>query len=168
MYLQTDRLLLRPVEYMDIDQLVAMWADPEVTRYLGGPRDLHEVRSLLDEQVDVPSRGAFGQHPLIEKATGSVVGSCGLVGERICGRDEVEFVHIIGSRFGGKGYALEIGDALLRFAFGTLGLKRVVSLVHPENELSRRVAESLGMLLESRVPQPDGVQRELWVAEREG
>ena len=168
MYLQTDRLLLRPVEYTDIDQAVTSWADPEGTRYIGGPRTPHEVRSLLDEQVDEPSRGAFGQHPLIERATGSVVGDCGLLEKTIDGRDEVEIVYVIGKHYWGRGYALEIGEALLDFAFGTLGLNRVVSLIHPENELSQRVADKLGMVRESRVLQPDGAERELWVVEREG
>ncbi len=52
----------------------------------------------------------------------------------------------------GRGFATESANALLRFAFGALGMRRV-GLSHTEgNERSRRVAEKLGFL-------PEGLQR---------
>lgn len=163
MYLTTSRLLLRPVEYMDIDQLVAIWADPAATRYLGGPRDRDEVRDMLDEEADSPPKSAFGQWPLIEKESGRVAGDCGLVEKTIDGAEEVELVYVIAPWAWERGYATEIGEALLTFAFDVLGLERVVSLIHPDNEASRHVADKLGMRLERLVARPDGVERELWV-----
>jgi RimJ/RimL family protein N-acetyltransferase len=166
MWLETDRLLLRPVEYMDIDQLVAMWADPDVTRCMGGPRDRDRVRDMLDEEASDPPKGPFGQWPLIEKAGGRVAGDCGLVEKDVDGVTEVELVYVLARHAWGKGYATEIGSALLRFAFGVLDLPRVVSLIDAENAASKRVAAKLGMQLERVVLRPDGAERELWVAER--
>ena len=37
--LETERLTLSQQQASDITPLVDLWADPEVTRYLGGPRD---------------------------------------------------------------------------------------------------------------------------------
>jgi RimJ/RimL family protein N-acetyltransferase len=37
--LETERLILRVQQARDVPYLVDLWADPEVTRYLGGPRD---------------------------------------------------------------------------------------------------------------------------------
>lgn len=164
MYLTTDRLLLRPVEYMDIDQLVALWTDPEVTACVGGPRDPDEVQASLDEEVDSPP-GALGMYPLIEKATGAVVGHCGLIEKEIEGRDEVELVYFIAKRSWGQGYAAEIGASLLEFAFRVLGLERVVSLIDLDNEGSKHVAERLGLHFEKVVARPDGHDHELWVIE---
>lgn len=163
MYLTTPRLLLRPVEYMDIDQLVAIWADPEATRFLGGPRDPSLVCDMLDEEAESPSGSPFGQWPLIEKESGRVAGDCGLLKKEIGGAEEVELVYVIAPWAWGRGYASEAGEAMLRFAFDVLDLPRVVSLVHPDNERSRRVAEKLGMHVERSVMRPDGIERELWV-----
>jgi len=52
----------------------------------------------------------------------------------------------------GRGLATEAGNALLRYAFGVLGMRRV-GLTHSRgNDASRRIAEKLGFSLE-------GVQR---------
>ena len=162
MYLTTNRLLLRPVEYMDIDQLVAMWADPDVTCYMGGPRDPDEVRDVLDEEVENPPKGAFGQWPLIEKEGGRVAGDCGLIEKEIDGVEEIELVYVIAKWAWGRGFATEIGQSLLAFAFDILDLTRVVSLIDVGNERSKRVAAKLGMQFEKLVMRSDGIERELW------
>lgn len=166
MWLETERLLLRPVEYMDIDQLVALWADPDVTCFMGGPRDRDTVRDILDEEASLPPAGPYGQWPLIEKAGGRVAGDCGLIEKDVDGVAEIELVYVLARHAWGKGYATESGEALLRLAFDVLGLTRVVSLIDPRNEASKRVATKLGMHLERLAVRPDGVERELWVAER--
>ncbi len=43
----------------------------------------------------------------------------------------------------GRGYATEAGAAGLRHGFETLGFARIVSIVHPENAASVRVAGRL-------------------------
>ena len=48
-------------------------------------------------------------------------------------------------RVWGRGYATEAGAASLGHAFGALGCQRVVSIVHPENEPSLRVAARLSL-----------------------
>ena len=45
----------------------------------------------------------------------------------------------------GQGYATEGGRASVEFAFGELGLDRVIAIIHAENVASVRVAEKLGM-----------------------
>ncbi|HBL30771.1 MAG TPA: hypothetical protein DD490_28380, partial [Acidobacteria bacterium] len=44
----------------------------------------------------------------------------------------------------GLGLAGEAARAALVYAFEVLGKERVISLVHPENEASRRLVERLG------------------------
>jgi RimJ/RimL family protein N-acetyltransferase len=55
----------------------------------------------------------------------------------------------------GRGYAPEAARAVVGFAFGELGLDRVVSCIHTENAASVRVAEKLGMHLERETVVPD-------------
>jgi RimJ/RimL family protein N-acetyltransferase len=54
--------------------------------------------------------------------------------------------------FWGQGYATEGARTALRFAFAQLGQPQVISLIHPENTASIRVAKRLGeRLLDSTV-----------------
>ena len=162
MKLETDRLLLRSFRPQDVEQMVSLVEDPGVTRLLGGPRDAEEVRTILQNEL-VEQPGRLGQWPVVLKVTGEFVGGCGLISKEIEGVREVELVYAFAASAWGRGYATEIGSALLGFATEELRLKRVVALIDPENLPSKRVAEKLGMQRESMVMSPDGNERELWV-----
>lgn len=167
MYLMTDRLLLRPVEYPDIDQLVAMWTDPAIACAAGGPHERETVRERLDEEVEAPTPGAYGRWPLIEKASGIVVGDCGLLETQVDGCIEVELSCMIARHAQGRGYAAEIGTALLRFASEILGADRVIALVDPGCASAGTLVADLGMQFEQTAIGPDGIEREVWVASAE-
>lgn len=162
MHLQTERLLLRPLQRGDVEPIVALWADPEVTRFLGGPRDPDTVRAVLEEEADEPPIGRLGQWPLVERSSGEVVGDCGLIEKEVDGVPCVDLVYVLARPAWGRGYATEIAAALVGYAFEEVGLARLVAIIHPDNEGSKRVAAKLGMSLESRPLRPDGVVRELW------
>jgi [ribosomal protein S5]-alanine N-acetyltransferase len=165
MQLETDRLLLRSLQPQDVAQMIVLVTDPSVTRFLGGPRDAEQVRTTLQNELVIPPRGRLGQWPVLLKATGTFVGGCGLISKEIEGVTEVELVYAFVASAWGKGYATEIGLALLGFATEELRLTRVVALIDPENLPSKRVAEKLGMQRESIVMSPDGNERELWATE---
>jgi ribosomal-protein-alanine N-acetyltransferase len=65
--------------------------------------------------------------------------------KEIDGRREVELVYVLRKVFWGKGYATEAAIALKDYAFQKLALKRLVSLIDPENSASQRVATKVGM-----------------------
>ncbi len=174
MRLETDRLLLRPLRSEDVEPEVSLWSDAQVMRFMGGPRDDEQVRAILVEELTEPPPGPLGQWPVVQKTTGEFVGDCGLIAKEIEGRDEVELVYVLASSEWGKGYATEIGAALLRFAIDELHQTRVVALIDVENLASKRVAEKLGMRRQGVVKRPahrgglpvaGSVERELWVAE---
>ncbi len=52
----------------------------------------------------------------------------------------------------GRGFATEAANALVRYAFGALGMRRVGLTFSAGNEASRRVAEKLDFI-------PEGIQR---------
>jgi len=61
------------------------------------------------------------------------------------GSPEVEIAYDLNREFWGQGYATEAAAAVRDFAFGELGLQRIVSYIVPENIASRRVAEKIGL-----------------------
>lgn len=141
--------------------LLALWTDPEVTRHMGGPRDPAKVREVLNEELRGDG-GDYGFWPVVESATGRVIGDCGLTEKEVDGRREVEIVYVFRADEWGKGYATEVASALRDAAFTQLRLNRLIALIDPTNAASARVAEKIGMRFESETVRPDGAKRHVY------
>jgi RimJ/RimL family protein N-acetyltransferase len=145
-HLETDRLLLRPFTAADFDAYAAIHGDPEVTRYLTGPMARWEAwRSMAMFAGHWQLRG-YGQWAIEEKATGRFVGRAGLHNPDGWPGPEVGWT--FARDCWGKGYATEAGRAAMTYAFDTLGWDHIISVIHPENVRSIRVAERLGLRYE--------------------
>jgi ribosomal-protein-alanine N-acetyltransferase len=161
--LETERLILRHPLESDIEPLVALWCDPEVTRYLGGPRDQTAIRESLEPAVQSPFPEEYDLWAAVDRKSGKVVGHCGLLDKEIEGKTEIELVYVIAHTSWGKGYATEIAQALENYAFNELGLEHLVALIEPENKASEKVASKVGMTFKSTVSRPNGQIRKLYV-----
>src|SRR6266852_5354978 len=74
----TERLTLRGHRLEDFGECAAMWADPEVTRHIGGrPFSAEEVWTKLLRYVGHWSLMGFGYWVIREKASGRFVGEVG-------------------------------------------------------------------------------------------
>ena len=164
--LETPRLLIRRLEPGDVDALAALWTDPEVTRYIGGPRDAATVRANMEADAAAAAPPALDLWTVVEKASGRVVGNCGLLEKTVDGRPEVELAYVLARGAWGHGYATAAGAAVCKYAFEGLGLQRLVSLIDPPNAASLRVAARLGMHLQGETARPDGRNTLLLVVER--
>jgi ribosomal-protein-alanine N-acetyltransferase len=165
MRIETDRLLLRDLRKDDLDALAALWTDPDVTRYMGGPRDPARIRDMLAEDLPVDPPDPFSLWPVIEKATGQIVGHCGLLEKEIDGRDEVDLTYVFARPAWGRGYATEIATALRDYAFAQLGLAQLVAVIDHENTGSQKVAAKVGMRYEKDSLRSDGVMRRIYMME---
>ena len=165
MNLSTPRLRLRPMCADDLPALMALWTDPAVTRFLGGPREPVALRAGLSEDL-LPDAPALNLWPVVEQASGTVVGHCGILDKEVDGQTEYELVYVFAQEVWGKGYAAEIGLALREHAFHVLGLARLISLIEPENAASRRVAEKVGMRHAGDTLRPGGRTLCVYAVER--
>jgi len=163
-HLETPRLLIRDLRPEDAAPLAAIWAHPEVTRHMGGPRDEAQVRMSLVEDAGTQQQPDYDLRPVIEKATGLVVGHCGLLEKVVDEVGEIELVYVLAPTAWGKGYATEAGRALIEDAFTRLRLRRLVALIDPENEGSERVALKLGMHHDKDTLRPGGKRMRVFVA----
>jgi ribosomal-protein-alanine N-acetyltransferase len=147
--LETDRLLLRTEEPGDEAVFCAMYRDPEVMRFLGrGVPDQtpEETRQRLDRLLGHHDRHGFGLWVVVEKATGAVLGVCGL--KYLDGGPEIEVGYHLARAAWGKGYATEAAAACLRHGFERLRFDRIVGVVREANRASRRVLEKIGLRYE--------------------
>jgi [ribosomal protein S5]-alanine N-acetyltransferase len=141
--LTTERLRLRPFTPADRAAIHAVYSDPEVMRHVGhgAHRTIEETVAALRVYGEVLERRGFSFLAVTERDGGALVGDAGLypLGE------DVELGYTLARSAWGRGYATELGRALVVHAFEVLGAPRVVAQVEPGNAGSRRVLEKLGM-----------------------
>jgi RimJ/RimL family protein N-acetyltransferase len=144
--IETDRLLLRKFRPDDLDDFAAMFADPDVVRYVGDgrPADRDEANRALQSSLRHWQLNGFGRWAALDRTTGNFIGFGGL--RSLFGTPEV--VYHLGKEFWGKGYATELARASLRFGFEDRGFNRIVAIAKPENVASIHVMEKLGMSFE--------------------
>jgi RimJ/RimL family protein N-acetyltransferase len=148
--LETERLLMRRLAPADLDDLYALYRDPDIRRYFPeGVLTLEETREELEWfQNGHPHHPKLGLWATIHKPTGAFIGRCGLLPWTIEGVDEVEIAYLIAKPWQRQGLGAEAARALVRYGFEKLGLKRLIALVDPENEASIRTAVKVGLSFE--------------------
>ena len=134
-----------------------MDTDLRFVRFLlpqGRARTAEETRErLVRMQRDWDERG-FGRWAVEERDSGQLVGHAGL-GVHHLWPDDPELGWGIDPERWGRGYATEAARAALEHGWA-LGFARAVSVIHPANAASIRVAEKLGERLHASVPWPAG------------
>ncbi len=148
--LETNRLLLRHQVIQDLDELWALYCDPQITKYIpDAPRTREEAKEELEWHMHGhPRFPELGLWATIYKATGKFIGRCGLLPWTIDGQNEVEVAYTISRDYWGQGLATEAAQAILSYGFEKLGFTRLISIIDPENTASQKVAKKIGMKFE--------------------
>ena len=153
--IETPRLLLRTMREDDADALLPIFADPVIMAGFGvapfGPEQMARwVRRNLDHQ----EAHGYGLFAVVLKESGLLVGNCGLElmdVDDAGGTPAAELGYDFRRDHWGRGLATEAATAVRDYAFGTLRLPRLVSLIRAGNGASRRVAEKVGMTLDAEI-----------------
>jgi RimJ/RimL family protein N-acetyltransferase len=147
--IETPRLILRHFVENDLAPLAALMANADFMRFSSGVFTSEQAVSFLFERVLAPARaGLPSQFALIFREENRLIGYCGFFRQIVDGIDEIEIGYRVHPDFWNRGLATEAARVVRDFAFEVMKLERVVSLIHPDNHASRRVAEKNGMTLE--------------------
>jgi len=148
--LETERLLLRHLEWRDLDDLFALYRDAEVRRYIPeGTLSYEETREELEWFLEGhPRHPELGLWATIEKESGQFIGRCGLLPWTIDGRQEVEVAYMLSRAHWGRGLGTEAAQAIVDYGFEALQLSRLICLIDEANVASAKVATKIGMTFE--------------------
>jgi RimJ/RimL family protein N-acetyltransferase len=149
--LETESLLLREMMQEDFTALFEIFSDGETMSFYPEPFDKDKVIGWIEWNIASYAKYGYGLWAVLCKESGVVVGDCGLITQVVDGAEEVEISYHINKAFWGRGYATEAAIACRNYAFNSLGLPRVISLIRPENLPSCRVAEKNGMTVTSQI-----------------
>jgi ribosomal-protein-alanine N-acetyltransferase len=149
MMLETPRLILRPFTAVDLDWLAKLMANKDFMRFSLGPLTRQQTKErFLDKVIGWNRDGLPSQFAMTIRSSGALVGYCGFFHHEVDGKMEIEIGYRLDSNFWNSGLTTEAARAVRDHGFRDLKLDYAISLIHPENLPSRRVAEKNGMTLE--------------------
>jgi RimJ/RimL family protein N-acetyltransferase len=133
----TARLIMRPIEVTDVDQLVTLDSDPEVMRYLTGgePTTRSEVEAIVHKRLG-------SRWMAYERETLDFVG---WFGAPATGEREYELGYRVARRYWGRGLATEGTLSLIDELFSARDAVRLWAQTMAVNTRSRRVMERCGL-----------------------
>jgi len=156
MILETERLLIRSLQVTDAPTLAKLWADPRVTKYMGGPRSYDDIYEEFIKDARAKVTPKIDLWPVVKKSTGQIIGNCGILDKNVDGKTEYELIYVLAKSVWGKGYATEAATSIKNYAFQRLGLRRIIALIDPQNKVSERVAVKVGLHYEKDTKRPSG------------
>lgn len=148
-FAETERLILREVEYTDENDLFEMDSDPEVHLYIeNNPvKSIDEITKVIEMLKKQYIENGIARWAVVDKATNECVGWSGLKYFRESLNNHNDFYEL-GYRFKrkhwGKGFATESSIAILDYGFKNLNVDSIFAITDPKNLNSKKVLTKLG------------------------
>ena len=146
--LQTPRLNLRTLTMADADNLLGIYSDPVAMKFYPSTRDRAQTEEYIQRTLDRYQNDGYGFWACIRKDDDVYLGNCGCLKQEVDGEDFVEVGYHFLRAHWGNGYASEAALACRDYAFESLGVDLVISLITPANESSIKVARRNAMTLD--------------------
>ncbi len=147
--LNTERLILRPMQVSDAEDMFRYARREDVTEYLlWSP---HPSRQYTEDYLRYLQRryalGEFYDWAVVDRESGRMIGTCGFTRFDFP-HNSGEIGYVLNPEYHGKGLGTEAAERVLRFGFEQLELHRIEAKFMRGNEASLHVMEKLGMTLE--------------------
>lgn len=165
-FLRTPRLGFRCWSQSDLPFAIALWGDPAVTQFIGGPFSEDAIKERLSRELAHMSAHKVQYWPVFLLATGDFAGCAGLrpykPDKQICEMG----VHLL-QAYWGQGLAEEACRAVIHFAFGSLGARSLFAGHNPANAVSRLLLAKLGFhFTHDELYPPTGLMHPSYLLER--
>jgi RimJ/RimL family protein N-acetyltransferase len=170
--LETPHLILRPFREEDVDLVAELMANSDFMRFSLGVFTREQTVSFLEKILSWQRDGLPSQFAVIMRSNSRLLGYCGFFHQQVDDVKEIEIGYRLHPDYWNRGIATEAARAVRDHAFRDLELPRVISLIHPENVPSRRVAEKVGMTIEKETTFKGfptivfALSREVWLPNR--
>lgn len=149
--LETQRLILRPLEITDVDGFFKMNNNPNVNRFLRNPILTKEDAEKYIEKIRTEYvKNEIGRYAVILKENNELIGFSGL---KFRSQEENGFSNFydIGYRFSEeywhKGYAKEAAQFWLNYGFSEMNLDVIHACAEDENLVSNGLLQTIGFKL---------------------
>ncbi len=111
--------------------------------FSAGVLDVPAANRRFDEMLRRAQELPFAKQPVLERATGTIIGYAGVDWFEFEGRNRLEFGYRLVPEARGQGYATEAGQAVLAKAAETFR-GEIFAIIDPRNHASQNLARKLG------------------------
>lgn len=161
----TARLILRGPEAADFPVYRDFFADADASAFYGGPMEADRAWRVLATDIGHWALRGYGRWSIIDRATGKMVGGCGLWWPDGYPRSELTWWIIPEARR--NGFALEASKAAINFAYDHLGWDLVETHMNDDNKAAHLLAQRLGGTVIVRERFPDGLERDIYALQKQ-
>jgi [ribosomal protein S5]-alanine N-acetyltransferase len=152
--LETERLILRPLEMSDAEGMFLLDSNPNVHLYLGNNpvKSLEESIGYIENIQNQYKENGIGRFAVILKESGEFIGWSGIkfiTEEENNHNNFYEIGYRFREEFWGKGFAYESAKAWYDYAFNELKVGILYASAHIDNTGSRKILEKIGLHLKN-------------------
>lgn len=148
---ETERMYVREMRIDDFDSLFRLFQDKDVMQYYPGLKNAEETEQWILWTIANYRKFGIGLWVLEDKESGSFIGQCGLVPQKIEGEVKIEIGYMLGKEWWGRGLATEAAEACKLYGFSRYKFDHIVSLIDGDNLPSIRVSKKLRMTFQKVV-----------------
>lgn len=152
MQLETERLMLHSFREEDVDRMTQLFANRDFMRFsLGVFTERRQTIAFLEKVMGWDCAGIPSQFAVVPRGEDVIIGYCGFFYHPEDAIEDIEIGYRLHPDYWNRGLITEAARAVRDHGFRDWNLARVISLIHPENNPSRRVAEKNGMKVETKI-----------------
>ncbi|MFT5858189.1 MAG: ribosomal-protein-alanine N-acetyltransferase [Flavobacteriaceae bacterium] len=148
----SNRLLFRKMTLEDHSAWLEFFAEEDdYHRFLGQDLTIAKktrAKIWIERQIQRMDEKHYGQLAILEQSSGNLIGLGGIIMREMNGTIEYEVTYSLIPRYWGKGYATELAQHFSGYAREHLEIDSVISMIHPENIASIKVAQRNNMTLD--------------------
>lgn len=148
-FIETDRLVLRPITVKDAEDFFEMDSNSNVHLYLGNNpvTSIEQSIAMIKDIMEQYKTFGIGRLAITKKDTDQFIGWSGLKYECTV-RKEFNYYDIgyrLKEQFWGHGYATEAAQASLDFGFKKLKLNEICAAAEVNHKASNHILQKIGM-----------------------
>jgi len=155
--IETTRLNLRQFTIKDADFIYELLNSEPWLKYIGdrGIRTKEDAEKYIHEKIIKQyEEHGFGMLAVVEKVSGKIIGSCGLVKRDFLPHADLGFAFLPG--FEGKGFGFESTKAIVYFSRDNLNMEKLLAITLENNIASISLLKKLGFKFEKNIIFKDG------------
>lgn len=154
----SERLFFRRCSLKDVPSWAEFFHDRSPLPWLGLDPEQDAFKAAdqwINRQLERYQTHGLGHLAAVRKADDVFIGMGGIIPRTLDGEKELEIAYSLLPSYRGMGYATELASTMRDFGQGQFDAERLISIIHPDNLNSKRVAEKAGMSLWKRTVYSD-------------
>lgn len=148
-HIETERFILRDIEFTDTEDIFELDSDPDVHEFLGKKpiKNIEEVKTVIDYIRKQYLDYGIGRWAIINKTDQAFVGWTGLKYETVL-RTEFDYYDLgyrLKKKYWGKKIATDTALAVVDFGFNQLNLKQIGGAADVDHIVSNKILQKVGL-----------------------